>query len=214
MDKSGNIGELLNRNTSLLRVKIAREAAHRIYSGMEKEYKQAKLKASKAMGSNFLPTNLEVAIELDRIADEQEGPTRLERLVQMRKEALKLMYILRIYRPLLVGSVWRGTVHRDSDIDIVVHHDEPEDVLKALTETGVRIQATEFVAVTKKGNKEEAFHIYAESTVGEKAEIKVCSREVYRRERCAIYGDEVVGLHIAELESMLESTPTQRFVPF
>ena len=215
MDESRIIGEPLDRNTSRLRAKVAREAAHLIYSGIEKEYKQAKLKASKTISSSFLPTNLEVAIELDKIADEKEGATRLERLVQMRKEALRFMYILRTYKPLLVGSVWRGTIHRSSDIDIFVYHDAPEDVLKALAEKGVKILQTEFVNVTKKGEKKGAFHIYVESSVGEKAEIKVCSlEEVCHKERCEIYGDEVVGLRIAELRRTLDKSPTQRFVPF
>jgi len=196
-------------------MKLAREAATLIYSGVEKEYKQAKLKAAKAIGSHFLPTNLEVAIELDRIADEKEGSRRLERLVQMRKEALTLMQILEAYKPLLTGSVWRGTIHYDSDIDIVVYHDAPEDILKALTEEGIRMLQTENVAVTKKGKRRSSFHIYAESPTREKTEIKVCAQEeMYRRERCEIYGDEVVGLRVAELKRILENNPTQRFTPF
>jgi predicted nucleotidyltransferase len=71
------IGELLNRGTTGQRTKVAREAANLIYSGIEKEYKQAKLKAAEAVGSHFLPTNLEVAIELDRMAEEREGHERL-----------------------------------------------------------------------------------------------------------------------------------------
>jgi predicted nucleotidyltransferase len=196
-------------------MKLAREAATLIYSGVEKEYKQAKLKAAKAIGSHFLPTNLEVAIELDRIADEREGSRRLERLIQMRREALKLMQILKTYEPLLIGSVWRGTIHYDSDIDIVVYHDAPEDVLKALIEEGIRMLRTENVVVTKKGKNRGSFHIYAESSTREKMEIKVCTREeMYRRERCEIYGDEVVGLRVAELRRILENNPTQRFTSF
>jgi len=209
------IGESLNRNPTHLRMKLAREAATLIYSGVEKEYKQAKLKAAKAIGSHFLPTNLEVAIELDRIADEKEGSRRLERLVQMRKEALTLVQILEAYQPLLIGSVWRGTIHYDSDIDIVVYHDAPEDIIKALTEEDIRMMQTENVAVTKKGKRRGSFHIYAESPTREKMEIKVCTQEeMYHRERCGIYGDEVVGLSVAELRRILENNPTQRFTPF
>ncbi|MEM2254872.1 MAG: tRNA adenylyltransferase, partial [Candidatus Bathyarchaeia archaeon] len=92
-----------------IRRKVAREAANLLYLGVEKEYKQAKLRAAKVLGVNVLPTNLEVAMELDKIAEENEGKKRQERLVQMRKEALKLMKILEKYSPVLVGSVWRGT---------------------------------------------------------------------------------------------------------
>ena len=73
-------GEPLNINSSSLRKKVAREAASLLYSGVEKEYKQAKLKAARTFGGHFLPTNFEVAMELDKIAEENEGPTRQEHL--------------------------------------------------------------------------------------------------------------------------------------
>ena len=59
-----------------LRCKVAREAATLLYFGAEKEYKQAKLKAAKTLGTHFLPTNLEVAIELDKIAEANEGASQ------------------------------------------------------------------------------------------------------------------------------------------
>lgn len=209
------IGELLNRGTTGQRTKVAREAANLIYSGIEKEYKQAKLKAAEAVGSHFLPTNLEVAIELDRIAEEREGHERLEHLVQMRKEALKLMQILKTYKPLLIGSVWRGTIHYDSDIDIAVYHDAPQDILQVLAAEGIRIVGAERVMVTKKGERKGSFHIYAESPARKEVEIKVCTQEeMHRKEWCEIYGDEVVGLRIVELKKIIESKPTRRFLPF
>lgn len=209
------IGELLNRGTTGQRTKVAREAANLIYSGIEKEYKQAKLKAAETVGSHFLPTNLEVTIELDRIAEEREGHERLEHLVQMRKEALKLMQILKTYKPLLIGSVWRGTIHHDSDIDIAVYHDTPQDILQVLAAEGIRIVGAERVIVTKKGEGKGSFHIYAESPARKEVEIKVCTQEeMHRKEWCEIYGDEVVGLRIVELKKIIESNPTRRFLPF
>ena len=88
------------QNPQILRRKVAREAASLLYSGIEKEYKQAKLKAARTLGVKFVPTNLEVAVELDRIAEEREGAERQERLIRMRKEALQLMSILRAYNPI------------------------------------------------------------------------------------------------------------------
>jgi predicted nucleotidyltransferase len=194
---------------------MARETANLLYFGIEKEYKQAKLKATKTFGAKILPTNLEVAIELDKIAEENEGETRQKRLIQMRKEALKMMQILKAYRPLLIGSVWRGTIHHESDIDIVVYHDEPNDIINALKQNNLKITQTEWVAVTKKGKRKGAFHIYAESLTREKAEIKVaCPEEISRKEKCEIYGDAMVGLRIKELENLLQENASQRFVPF
>jgi len=197
-----------------LRKKVAREAASLLYSGVEKEYKQAKLKASKIFGVHFLPTNFEVSIELDKIAEENEGSSRQERLILMRKEALKLMQILNSYKPLLIGSVWRGTIRRDSDIDIVVYHDAPEDILKILKQNNLKIMQTEWMSVTKKGKRKGSFHVYAELLTKEKVEIKIAQdSETFKKEKCEIYGDEIAGLTIQELENLLKENPTQRFVP-
>jgi len=199
-----------------LREKVAREAANLLYSGVEKEYKQAKQKAAKTLGIHFLPTNLEVAIELDKIADENEGKARQERLIQMRKEALKLMQILKAYKPLLIGSVWRGTVCYDSDMDIVVYHDEPDDILRILKQNNLKIIQTEWVTVTKKGRVKGSFHVYVELPAKEKVEIKIAqsSEASFKKEKCEIYGDEITGLRVKELEKVLKENPTQRFVPF
>ncbi|MEM3458298.1 MAG: nucleotidyltransferase domain-containing protein [Candidatus Bathyarchaeia archaeon] len=198
-----------------LRKKVAREAATLLYSGIEKEYKQAKLKAAKTFGVQFVPTNLEVALELDKIAEEKEGLARQERLIRMRTEALKLMRILERYSPKLVGSVWRGTIHHESDIDVTVYHSEPNDIVEILKRNGFHILQIEWVAVTKKGQKKTSFHVHLESPAKEKIEIIVRSpEEAQLKERCEIYGDEIAGLRVRELEKLLKENPLQRFVPF
>ena len=85
--------------TADLKCKVAREAATLLYFGAEKEYKQAKTRAAETLGTHFLPSNLEVALELDKIAEENEGAKRKERLIEMRKEALKIMKLLDAYLP-------------------------------------------------------------------------------------------------------------------
>ena len=103
-----------------------------LYFGAEKEYKQAKERAAQTLGTHFLPSNLEVALELDKIAEENEGEKR-ERASdsEMRKEALKVMKLLDAYCPVLIGSVWRGTIKQGSDIDIAVYTDEPQEIVKS-----------------------------------------------------------------------------------
>lgn len=205
---------MLTADSVSSRKKVAIEAANLLYSGVEKEYKQAKLKAAKTFGLHFMPTNLEVALEIDRIAEENEGPARQERLVRMRKEAFRIMNILKRYDPLLVGSVWRGTIHHESDLDIIVHHEEPEEVVKALEQTGLKTQRAEWVNVTKRGKKKGSFHIHTESPIKEQVEIIVHSPdEACLNEKCEIYGDEIIGLRLRELDKVLEKNPTQRFVP-
>jgi predicted nucleotidyltransferase len=111
-----------------LKHKVSREAATLLYFGAEKEYKQAKEKAAQNFGVHFLPSNLEVALELDKIAEENEGTKRKDRLIQMRTEALEVMRLLSGFCPVLIGSVWRGTIKQGSDIDIAVYTDEPEEI--------------------------------------------------------------------------------------
>ncbi len=194
--------------------KVAREAATLLYFGAEKEYKQAKLKAAKTLGAHFLPSNLEVAIELDKIAEENEGSARKERLIQMRKEALKTMLVLREHCPLLIGSVWRGTIRRGSDIDIAVYHDVPDEILRLLEKAGFRISKTEWTTVTKKGKHEASFHIYVETSGKQTAELVVRSlEEASRKRKCEIFGDELKGLKIRELERLLKESPAQKFIP-
>lgn len=197
-----------------LRKKMAREAATLLYYGIEKEYKQAKLKAAKIFRVSFLPSNMEVAIELDKIAEENEGFARKERLIRMREEALKIMKILKEHNPTLVGSVWRGTARQSSDIDITVYSDNPEEILKILKKAPFRIVGNEWIAVTKKGRKESSFHIYLTSPSKMKYEIIVRdSHKLNQKEKCEIYGDEIIGLNIQELEKILKENPTERFTP-
>jgi len=194
--------------------KVAREAATLLYFGAEKEYKQAKLKAAKTLGAHFLPSNLEVAIELDKITEENEGSARKIRLIQMRQEALKTMLILKEHCPLLIGSVWRGTIRQGSDIDIAVYHDVPDEILRLLEKAGFRISKTEWTTVTKKGKHEASFHIYVETSGKQTAEIVVRSSEqASRKRKCEIFGDEIKGLNVKELERVLKASPAQKFMP-
>jgi len=198
-----------------IRRKIAREAANLLYLGVEKEYKQAKLRAAETLGVNVLPTNLEVAMELDRITEENEGATRQKRLVQMRREALELMKILEKYSPVLVGSVWRGTIHHKSDIDINVYHDQPEEILALLERAGIKILEKGWTSITKSGEWRRVYRVLAKLPSNDEAEITIRNPAEYgAKEKCEIYGDIVSGLTVHDLETVLSKNPTQRFVPF
>jgi predicted nucleotidyltransferase len=197
-----------------LRCRIAKEAAILLYFGAEKEYKQAKLKAAKTLGTHFLPTNREVAVELDKIAETYEKTARKERLIQMRKEALQIMKILKDYSPILIGSVWRGTIRQSSDIDITVYHDLEDEILTLIKKSDLRIIKTERNRVTKKGKTEASFHVYAETSSKNTTEIVVrSSDEAGRRRKCEVFGDELIGLTVQELKRVLEENPAQKFTP-
>ncbi len=204
----------MNPDSSDLRDKIAKEAANLLYLRLEKEYKQAKLKAAHNFGARVLPSNLEVALELDKIAEENEGPARNERLVQMRIEALKIMKILKAYGPVLIGSVWRGTIRRGSDVDITLYSDDSDEIVACLKANEIKISKTERITLAKHGKIETSFHIHAETSNNLNVEISVRNpEEASRKRQCETFGDEIKGLKIQELEKLLKSNPTQRFIP-
>ena len=193
---------------------MAREAAILLYTSQEKEYKQAKRRAAQTLGARILPSNLEVAEELDKITEETEGPSRKERLIRMRKEALQVTETLKDFHPRLVGSVWRGTAHRNSDIDILTFSSDPTMVLAHLQKSGFGIVRNEWQSVTKGGKKESSFHIHLILGSGDEVEVVVRSPEkIGVLERCEIYGDLVTGLNQHQLERVLEENPLQKFMP-
>jgi predicted nucleotidyltransferase len=197
-----------------VRNRVSREAAILLYYGAEKEYRQAKLRAAKTFGVHFLPSNLEIALELDKIVEDKEGSTRTENLVLMRHEALKIMKFLDKYHPLLIGSVWRGTVRFGSDIDITVYADSPEQILSLLKFSGVKVQRSCWTRVNKHGVTYMSYHIYTETETKNSMEIVVRSLyDVEKSRKCEIFGDEIKGLKITELEKLLKENPIKQFLP-
>jgi len=197
-----------------LKQRVTKEAATLLYFGAEKEYKQAKEKAAKTFGVHFLPSNLEVALELDKIAEENEGTKRSERLVQMRTEAVEIMRLLGRFCPVLIGSVWRGTIKQGSDIDIAVYTDDPQEIPIILKAGGMKVQKNVWTKVNKHGTTLESFHIYSETISKHGVEIVVrCREEVGKKRKCETFGDELKGLDIKELERVLETNPTRQFIP-
>ena len=194
--------------------RVAREAATLLYFGAEKEYKQAKQRAAETLGTHFLPSNLEVALELDKVAEENEGEHRKVRLVEMRTKALQVMKLLSSFCPVLIGSVWRGTIKQGSDIDIAVYTDTPDSVLEKLKAGDVKISRTQWTTVNKRGVTLESYHIHAKTSGGHSLEVTVrSSEEAGKERRCETFGDEIRGLSIAQLEKVLETHPTKQFVP-
>jgi predicted nucleotidyltransferase len=189
------------------RTQVAREAARLLYTGAAEEYIQAKEQAAASLGVKATPSNYEVAVELDRLADELEGGIRQRRLAEMRGIALRIMKALNKFSPRLIGSVWRGTARTGSDIDVVALASSPEEVEETLS--GFEIK--EKGGVTFKGGV-NAYHIKLAIDCYE-AEVVVRRPDEYEEERCDIYGDVKRGLTLPELERLLRSDPLRRFVP-
>src|SRR5216684_7484422 len=119
-----------------LRRQIALDAARLMYERVESEYYTAKRKAAKQLyrkgvKPEDLPSNAEIREQIQHFARIHEGDRRTENLRDMRLEALRLMRLLRAFRPRLIGSVMTGHVRKGSDIDIHVF----TDAVGLLTET-------------------------------------------------------------------------------
>ncbi|MBY9013517.1 MAG: hypothetical protein KGD70_14170, partial [Candidatus Lokiarchaeota archaeon] len=191
-----------------LKRRIVKEAANLLYLGIEKEYKQAKEKAAKTFGSRSLPSNIEIALELDLISEEREGESRKENLVKKRIESLRIMKILEDYNPLLIGSVWRGNINQKSDIDIIVYNDTPQEILFLLKKKDFQISRTKRVSVTKKGISEGSYHIYTTNLDKKIVEISVRNQDqIYIVKKCDVFGDNITGLKIKELEKIINNNP-------
>jgi predicted nucleotidyltransferase len=124
-----------------LRLAIALEAARLMYERSESEYYTAKRKAAKRLCRGTvkpedLPSNAEIRDQIQVFARIHEGDKRTEHLRDMRLEALRLMRLLRTFRPRLIGSVMTGHVRKGSDIDIHVFSDSANLISNLLENEG------------------------------------------------------------------------------
>jgi predicted nucleotidyltransferase len=205
---------LRGRRSDSVREKVAREAAVLLYTEQEKEYKQAKCRAAKTLRTKILPSNRDVALELDKVAEEIEGSARRERLAQMRKDALSLMVVLGDLHPRLVGSVWRGTAGQNSDIDIEVFFSDPKIVTERLEKGALKIRKAEWQSITKGDVVETAFHIFIVLQSGYEVELIVrVPEKMGAIEKDEIYGDTIRGLDMHKLRKVLLEDPFRKFVP-
>ena len=192
---------------------MAHEAARLLYYGFAEEYKDAKAEAAKAFDTSTLPSNFDIAVELDRISEQVEGAERELLLQRLRKEALEIMTFLSQFRPKLIGSVWRGTARKGSDIDIQVYSSTIGEVSGKLI-GNYRIEKEEWVSKTSNGETDRFYHVLVRLENGDKAEISVTDPEkIGERRKDAVYEDDITGLNIHELRSILRDNPLRRFVP-
>src|SRR5947209_19425777 len=124
-----------------LRQAIALEAARLMYERVESEYFTAKRKAAKrlcrqSVKPEDLPSNAEIREQIQLFARIHEGDKRTQHLRDMRLEALRLMRLLRAFRPRLIGRVMTGHVRKGSDIDIHLFTDSTGLVTDSLEQHG------------------------------------------------------------------------------
>src|SRR5262245_55232422 len=135
-----------------------------MYERQESEYFRAKLRAARRICRGWvkpkdLPSNAEIRDQIQHFARLHEGDSRTENLREMRVEALRMMRILRAFRPRLIGSTLTGHVRRGSDIDLHLFSDSIEAVRGALEREGV-VYDVERKRVRKHGEERIFTHVH------------------------------------------------------
>lgn len=189
-----------------LRQSIALEAARLMYERIESEYFTAKRKAAKRLCRGSvkpadLPSNAEIRDQIQLFARLHEGERRTQHLREMRLEALRLMHLLRPFRPRLIGSVMTGHVRKGSDIDLHVFADSPALVGDLLDQAGCQYDV-ERKQVVKHGESRLFTHIHVHDRFTFELTVYPEDKAHYVF-RSSITGKAIERASIAELEELL-----------
>jgi hypothetical protein len=193
-------------NNSKLRRQIAWEAARLMYQRQESEYYRAKMKAARRICQGWvkpadLPSNAEIRDEILALARLYEGERQRENLRDMRLEALRMMHILRRFRPRLIGSVMTGHVRQGSDIDLHLFTDSVEAVCHTLDEEGL-VYDVERKRVRKHGEERIFTHIHVQERFPFEMTVYPVEKLTYVF-KSSITGKPIERASIAELEQFL-----------
>src|SRR5437870_2006287 len=190
-----------------LRQAIALEAARLMYERVESEYYTAKRKAAKRLSPrgvkpSDLPSNAEIRDQIQLFARLHEGEKRTEHLRSMRLEALRLMRLLRTFRPRLIGSVMTGHVRKGSDIDLHVFTDSVALVADLLDGEGIQYDV-ERKQVVKHGESRQFTHIHIYDRFNFELTVYPEDKAHYVF-RSSITGKAIERASVRELEELLE----------
>jgi hypothetical protein len=202
----GFVSAHFRMSASKLRRQIAWEAARLMYVRQESEYYRAKLKAAKRLCRGWvkphdLPTNSEIRDQIQSLSRLHEGDRRTENLREMRLEALRMMRILRAFRPRLIGSTLTGHIRHGSDIDLHVFSDNLEAVTGAIEAEGLP-----FEVQRKRVRKHEEERIYTHIHVQDRYPFEItlyASDMAHYVFTSSITGKAIERASIAELEQFL-----------
>jgi predicted HD phosphohydrolase len=194
-------------NPSKLRRQIAWEAAQLMYQRQESEYYGAKMKAARRICRGWvkpvdLPSNAEIRDEVQVLARIHEGPQRVDNLREMRLEALRMMRLLRRFRPRLIGSVMTGHVRHGSDIDLHIFSDSVEAITTILDQEGVVYDVEK-----KRVRKHQEERIFTHIHVQDRFPIELtmyASDMAHYVFKSSITGKGIERASIAELEQLLQ----------
>jgi hypothetical protein len=204
--RASNIRRIARMANEKLRHAIAFEAARLMYQRVESEYYTAKRKAAKrlcrqSLKPEDLPSNAEIRDQIQTFARLHEGDRRTENLRAMRLDALKLMRLLRAFKPRLIGSVMTGHVRQGSDIDLHVFSDSALAVTAVLEAEGYQ-----FDLERKQVVKHDEARIFTHIRVHDRFNVELT---VYAEDKAhyvfksSITGKAIERASIREMEELL-----------
>src|SRR5438477_4157672 len=190
-----------------LRQAIALEAARLMYERVETEYFTAKRKAAKrlcrqSVKPEDLPSNAEIREQIQLFARLHEGDKRTQHLRDMRLEALRLMRLLRQFRPRLIGSVMTGHVRKGSDIDLHLFTDSVGLVTDLLEQEGYQYDV-ERKQIVKHGEARVFTHVHVHDRFNFELTVYPEDKAHYVF-RSSITGKAIERASIRELEELIQ----------
>ncbi len=190
-----------------LRQAIALEAARLMYERAESEYFTAKRKAAKRLcrggvKPEDLPSNAEIREQIQVFARIHEGDRRGQHLRDMRLDALRLMRLLRQFRPRLIGSVMTGHVRKGSDIDIHVFSDSVALITDLLEQEGYQ-HDVERKQVVKHGESRVFTHVHVPGRFNFELTVYAEDKAHYVF-KSSITGKPIERASIRELEELMQ----------
>src|SRR5437764_7569303 len=190
-----------------LRQAIALEAARLMYERVESEYFTAKRKAAKRLCRSRckpedLPSNAEIRDQIQLFARIHEGDKRTEHLRSMRLDALRLMRLLRAFRPRLIGSVMTGHVRKGSDIDLHIFTDSVGLVTDVLENEGFQFDV-ERKQIVKHNEARVVTHIHIYDRFNFELTVYAEDKAHYVF-KSSVTGKAIERASVRELEELLE----------
>jgi predicted nucleotidyltransferase len=190
-----------------LRQAIALEAARLMYERVESEYYTAKRKAAKRVcrqqvKPENLPSNAEIREQIQLFARIHEGDKRTQHLREMRLDALRLMRLLRPFRPRLIGSVMTGHVRKGSDIDLHVFTDSVGLVTDLLDQNGFQYDV-ERKQIVKHGEARVFTHVHVHDRFNFELTVYPENKAHYVF-KSSITGKAIERASIRELEELIQ----------
>ncbi|MEB0140449.1 MULTISPECIES: hypothetical protein [unclassified Undibacterium] len=149
-----------------LRAEIAMLAA-RMIAEDGADYASAKRKAAKQLLGNqkikgdYLPDNTQIEQEVREYQSVFFGDTQAQRLLHLRKLALRLMEQFARFQPYLVGAVLNGTAGNHSDIYLHLYTDNNKDVAIDLLNKNIDFEVSE--TFTKRNDSVETLSFMFEN---------------------------------------------------